>query len=183
MDATTSSAVQDAARASMGAVRPTPAAFSPVRTVAETLSLRVRWAAKRDLMLTALERVAIDAYEQTAHGERINVDPTGALLIPAPWSKHNGGRWGLRRQEREALRALLILEQRKGPERGRAPLFLWDAESRRWFVDLDLYPTVEAARGYLRTLAGLLTWEKVREAHSHVELNRPTGGRRAGGKK
>ena len=179
MDTRTSSAVQDAQRASMGTVRPAPAAYSPTRKVAESLSLRVRWAAKRDLMLTALERLVADAYERTSHGALINTDITGALLIPVPWSKHNAGKWGLRRQESDALRALMVLEQRKGPEKGRAPLILWDAESRRWFVDLDIYPTVEAAREYLRTFSTLLTWEKVREAHAHVEQNKPTGGRRA----
>lgn len=179
MDAMTSSAVQDAQRASMGTVRPTPAAFAPVRAAAETMSLRVRWAAKRDLMLGALERLVVDAYERTSHGALLNMDVTGALLIPAPWSRQNCHRWGLRRGEADALRALLILEQRKGPDKGRAPLILWDEESRRWFLDLDLYPTVETAREYLRVLGGLLTWEKVREAHAHVESHKPTGGRRA----
>ena len=178
MDTRTSSAMQDAQRASMGTVRPAPQPFAPMRQVAETVSLRVRWAAKRDLMLGALERVVADCYERTSHGALVNIDPTGQILIPLPWSKHSSA-WGLRRQEREALRALMVLEQRKGPEKGRAPLILWDAESRRWFVDLDIYPTVEAAREYLRTFSTLLTWEKVREAHAHVEQNKPTGGRRA----
>jgi hypothetical protein len=166
----------------MGTVRPTPAAFTPARRVAETLSLRVRWAAKRDLMLGALERLAVDAYERTSHGSLLNMDVTGALLIPAPWSRQNCHRWGLRRAESDALRALLILEQRKGPDKGRAPLFLWDGESRRWFVDLDLYPTIEAAREYLRAFSHVITWEKVREAAAHVETHKPTGGRRSSSK-
>lgn len=178
MLATTTRAMMAATRATTAAAQTPPTNTTPARPVAaavDALSRRALWAARRDVMLTALERFAAVAYECTSRGDLLNLDAvTGAILIPVPWGRHAGRLWGLRRTEGDALRALLILEQRKG----RAPWLLYSPESRRWYADRDAYPTAEVAREYLRDLARRMTWEHVRDAFAYTEAHTPTGGTR-----
>lgn len=68
-----------------------------------------------------------------------NVDPTtGRILFGLPWAEYSHRQWGLVRSECDLMR--LCVRRFRKLQRG--PFYFHKA-SRRWYVDLALYPTIE----------------------------------------
>lgn len=102
----------------------------------------------------ALLRLADLCYVLDA-GKLVNVDPaTGKLLIPAPWGNHGWQFYGLRYGEGRTLRRILWERQATfKPDRVRPPLYTYDQDTRRWYINLGDYGNFEAAGWYLRRAA------------------------------
>ncbi len=127
-----------------------PAGFAPLRQAAEVLSRATIHRAHAEVINEALMRFTVMAYEQDYSGRWVNIDTTGSLLLPAPWARHGGARWGLRRSESDVLRAVLLAYQSMH-DKGKAPaLYLYLPEERRWFVNLADFQTEPAAMGWAK---------------------------------
>ncbi len=128
-----------------------PCRFAPLRQAAESLSRANIHRAHAEVINEGLMRCCTMLYEDDAAGNPVNVDrATGAVLIPAPWTRHGGGRWGLRRSESDVLRKLLTIYQGQHDRGKGAALFLYDDDSRRWCVNLVDYPNEAAAMQWVR---------------------------------
>lgn len=74
----------------------------------------------------------------------VNVDPaTWRVGINVPWSDVGYAKYSLRRWEGEILRKIMLA---RGNSRRVPPLF--DLGQRRWHINLQNYPTMEAAVAY-----------------------------------
>jgi hypothetical protein len=84
-------------------------------------------------------------YRQNDHGQNLHILPDGQLApgVWAPWTVHAPST--LTRTQRDLLRRWLLL---KADNRLRPP-FVYGDDTRRWYVDLRRYPTVEAALDWL----------------------------------
>ena len=118
--------------------------------------------ARVELANEALARLAQLLYERDTDGAWANIDPyTHRLLIPAPWGRSGYKQWGLRWHEADTLRRVLLRRQR-GWAGGRPLLYLWDEETRCWRLNLDDYPTLDAATFWLkRSGVVLVEWREV----------------------
>lgn len=117
--------------------------------VAQSLSRRGLAAAHAETCNAALQRVVELAYAMDTDARLCNVDTDGRLLVPAPWGKAGYKRWGLRRREADTLRAILMARQT--PQQGRpVPLFVYDTDSRAWYVNMQDYAEREQAWEYVR---------------------------------
>lgn len=68
-----------------------------------------------------------------------NVDPsTGRILFGLPWAEFSHRAWGLVRSECDLMR--LCVRRLRKLERGP---FYFDKATRRWYVDLVRYPTIQ----------------------------------------
>ena len=88
-------------------------------------------------------------------GKLVNIDPaTGKLLIPAPMGNHGWQFFGLRYREGRTLRRILWDRQTDfKPGKVRPPLFTYDQDTRRWYLNLGDYGSLDAAIWYLRRAA------------------------------
>jgi hypothetical protein len=102
----------------------------------------------------ALLRLAELCYERDA-GKLVNIDPaTGKIRIPAPMGDHGWQSYGLRYREGRTLRAILWARQTDfRPGRVRPPLFTYDPDTRRWYLNSGDYGSLDAAIWYLRRAA------------------------------
>jgi len=108
-------------------------------------------AAKVELCNEALNRLVELIYRADDDGVLANVDViTYRLLIPAPWGKSGYKQWGLRETEAEALNRVLRGRQTGYQKGQRPPLFVYDAESRTWHVNLPDYPNMKSASFWLK---------------------------------
>jgi len=97
------------------------------------------------LMNEALQACVRLLYEKDDDGWPSNVDAvTARILVAVPWGKAGHRRWGLRRGEAEALRAILFARQAQGNG-----LFLYDRSRRSWYLNVADYPTLRLAGGYV----------------------------------
>lgn len=93
----------------------------------------------------ALEAFVHFCYVDNVAGTLVNVMAHGAIPrgVWTPWG--SSGKSGLTRAQRDAARAwLLWLDAHK-----RRPLFWYMSEERRWYIDLQLYPTLDEALAWL----------------------------------
>lgn len=172
-----------AARASQVATSGTPQRYTKALQLAESVSKRLAWLARRDVLLTVMQRLAQDAYELTPGGQWLNLAPDGRLNVPAPWSKHNHGRWRMRKQDAELLRLLMVGAQ-NAHAKGQAPVpwIYFAPERARWFVNLGDYPTMAHALAYVdRHLAAVWSWETLVSASEALQRRSPVGRKRVRG--
>jgi hypothetical protein len=119
--------------------------FAPLRAVTQSLSRRGLAAAKVEIFNTALSAAVDLCLETDADGRLANVDHiSGCVIVPLPWGEAGYKMWGLRVTECRQLR--LIMRQRA--ERDHPPLFVYDADARRWVWSRSFGRTTAAA--YLR---------------------------------
>jgi hypothetical protein len=78
--------------------------------------------------------------------------------------------WGLRAWEAETLRAILRARQAAFKPGQRPPLFTYDEGARSWHVNVQDYPTAEAANYWLRGSAiTLAEWRQYGERYRDTE--------------
>lgn len=147
---------------------------------AEDLSLAGKLAAQLALANEAIFKLTQLIYQADTDGSFANVDPaTGAILIPTPWGRVGHKHYRLRRTEAELCRMILLgrqrtLEAMKAADRAKYPQLYYYAEDwRKWFANLDAYPTYQQAQNWLQL--GPLTLQEWRLATDKVSQKR--GGR------
>ena len=129
-----------------------PSRHTPLRQAAQRLSNRNRAAAKAELLNTALQRLTALCYDMDA---RENLPPrawnvdgrTGRILVGVPMGSAGRAMYGLRRIERDVLRAILVAHDVPS---GDPPLYQYDAAERAWYLNIYDYRDVEAAREWLK---------------------------------
>lgn len=107
-----------------------PERHTALRSVAQRLTRRGIAGAKVELINTALLAFTEAIFDADLDGVYCNLDQDGRLLIPSPWGRAGGRLWGLRNTEQRAFSWLM--RQRSDAES--APLFVFDAEYRQWFL-------------------------------------------------
>lgn len=131
---------------------------------AERLTMAGILAARVEIANEMLSRFAQTLYERDTDGEWANVDVrTYRILLPMPWGKKGYKRWGgLRWHEADILRRILLTRQRSETKPKRPHLFVYDEDCNCWLLDMDGYPTFDAARFWLKHSAvGLEEWRTV----------------------
>jgi hypothetical protein len=121
-----------------------PERHTALRRVAQKLSRQGAMGAKAELAnaaLLAFVEVLFDVDEDQVYA---NIDVDGRILLPAPWGRNGAAVWGLRRTEQRALSWLL----RRRSATTDAPLFVYDAETKNWYVGIGYGR--RAALAYLR---------------------------------
>lgn len=119
-----------------------------VRDAAASLSLANVAAARVELAAEALHAATRLLYERDARGRFVNQDIGGLIVVPVPWSRGGAPKWGLTRVESDILRRLLAAYEanyRSGKRLLAPPLFVYDADARRWVVNVGDYTDEEAA--------------------------------------
>jgi hypothetical protein len=141
-----------------------PARHSTLRHAAESLSLRNVDQAAVELMLEALNRLTLLAYEVGDDGERCNVDLRGGgrLLVPCPWGRGGHKRWGLTVSEANIMRALMLARQKKGKA---APLFAYDGMRKCWYLNIYDFESYDLAIAYLTKYP--IAIQEYRQARDH----------------
>ena len=120
-----------------------PQRHTALRTAAEKLSRHNTDQAICELFGEALMRLVDLCYEEDAGGY-CNIDSvTNRILIPLPWGRNGHSQWGIRMQESNILRRILVTRQRQ------PGLFLYDKARRCWRVNLYDFSTRDLAMGYL----------------------------------
>jgi hypothetical protein len=77
-----------------------------------------------------------------------NVDEeSGRILLPMPCGSRGRYQWGLRRTEADVLRLILFAYMNNKQS---APLYVYDAVSRGWYINLFDYPTLKRAHHWVQ---------------------------------
>lgn len=120
-----------------------------IAEAAKGLSLAGSAQVRCELVNESLCKLTTVLYEQDGDGTLANVEVvTERILIPVPWGSSGWKLWGLRYWEARTLAKILrvrVENRRKLPV-----LFDYSAESRNWYINVDTYPTVDAALVYLQ---------------------------------
>ena len=120
-----------------------PARHTTLRKAAESLSLRNIDQAVIELFMEALSRLVDLCFEEDSGGF-CNIDSvTNRILIPLPWGRNGHSAWGIRPQEANILRKILVARQCQ------PGLFLYDTSRRCWTINLYDYSSREVAMRYL----------------------------------
>jgi hypothetical protein len=140
-----------------------PARHTAISRAAESLSRRNADAAIIELMMEAVQRLTLLAYERDADGY-CNIDGvTGKLLIPAPWGRAGHKRWGITPSESVVLREMMQCRQAQRDDRPPG-LWLYDRARRCWRLNLfDFDALADGQRYWVRWP---LTVGEYREARS-----------------
>ena len=129
-------------------------------------------AASAELCNAALQRLAELCFARELDGGMPNMSGAGRIEIPAPMGSAGYAYFGLRRLEQEVLRLCLVARM----DRDIPPaLFIYDQDSRRWFVALAHYPTLTAAIDHLGTWA--IGAREYRRWHDRYKAERPPAAR------
>ena len=129
-----------------GTLDTTPALHTPLRIVAEALTRRKLAGARADMLNEALQQFTTVLYDQDASGQLCNADEgTGQILLPVPWGRAGHRKWGLRYTESVVLRRILMVHQGVHERSQRPALFLYDADTRTWSINLTDFATVGTA--------------------------------------
>jgi hypothetical protein len=118
--------------------------YTPLRTMAQSLSKRGVAAAKCELINAALLAFVEVLFDADPDGVTPNLDPDGRLLIPAPWGRAGGRLFALRNTEQRALNHTMRLRSEQS-----AALFVYDVSARTWLVGRG-YTGRRPALAYLR---------------------------------
>lgn len=148
----------DATAAVRLAENPSKAIKQRLAKQAEELNLAGRLAARLSVANEGLFKLTQLVYAADTDGGFANADPaTGAILIPLPWGRVGHIHYRLRRAEADICRLILLERQRatekmKAADRAkfRPQLFYYAPDWRRWFANLDAYPTFEQAQQWLQ---------------------------------
>ena len=132
-------------------IRAAPSRHTPLRQATQRLSKRNIASAKAEVLNTALQRLTTLCYEleqstrEDAPPLAWNVDGRdGRILIGVPMGGRAYRQYGLRRQERDVLRAILVdVKASKG-----APLYIYD--TGKWYLNVYDYRTIQSAQGWLK---------------------------------
>jgi hypothetical protein len=117
-------------------------AHTPLRRPAEDASLYTLWATRAELSMQAIASACITLAETDENGSLINVDgSTGRILIPLPWGRNGGAKWGLRSSEQKTLTRILRT-------RAILPEALFDFDRQQWYLTPGF--SLPAARAYLQ---------------------------------
>ena len=141
---------EDALQRSHTALAVQPGRHTALRfaDVAQSLSRAGVALAHAETCNAALQRVIELAYQTDTDARHCNMDRDGRLLFALPFGKSGYKRWGLRRREADALRAILMARQTL--QQGRPlPLFTYDHISRSWYVNVMDYPSRSEAQAYI----------------------------------
>ena len=104
-------------------------------------------AAAAELCNAALQRLTELCFERDYDGSTPNISHTGRIEIPVPMAKLGHQYFGLRRNEQAVLRGVLVAREGRQDV---APVFLYNPDDRRWYVNLSAYPVEQAAQAALR---------------------------------
>lgn len=135
---------------------------------AQSMSRRGAMAAAAELCNTAMFRLIELSYEQDEIGF-CNIDEDGRLLLPVPWGRHYQ-RYGLRATE-SAVLALHVKGLGQSPKY--APLWLYDAPMRSWFLNRWDYGDTGAAFSYWKKCG--LSAKTYRSLVLHLQNQRGNG--------
>jgi hypothetical protein len=106
-------------------------------------------AASAELLNEALCKFIDLVYTEDADGSGYaNIDLyTYRILIPVPWSRLDYISYGLRRTEQNVLRLLML-----STEKAQAEKCLFRFENRRWYLNVENYPTMASALTWIDRL-------------------------------
>jgi hypothetical protein len=114
-----------------------------LQSVARGISRRSLYEGVAGICNAALASAVAVCFERLS-GQLVNVDRrTWRVLVPVPWGKIGYQRYGLRSTEGAVLRAIMVARADTGPP------FLYDADARRWLINLADYRTAGMAEAYL----------------------------------
>jgi hypothetical protein len=118
--------------------------YGHARTKPERIDAVTRAALVVEHVHQELTTFASFVYQRSQNGRLLHVLPDGQLArgVHTPW---RGVSSTLTRSQQDRLRRWLAT---KAETRLRPP-FVWSDSTRRWYVDLHRYPTVEAAIDWL----------------------------------
>lgn len=116
-----------------------------LRSVAQSLNRRGVAAAKLELVNSAMLAFVEVLFDTDPDGVHANLDPDGLVLIPAPFGRAGGTKWGLRNTEQRTFAHVM----RKRSIEENAPLFVYLEDARRWYVGTGY--TKNTALAYMRT--------------------------------
>ena len=113
---------------------------------ADELTRGAYYRTSADLLTQALH-VAIDACYEAVDGVVVGCEPSGRVNATLPWSTRSHALYALRRSQADLLRAIVTGWQHEhaAGRYNRAPVFVFDGA--KWYVNLDAYPTAQAAHG------------------------------------
>jgi hypothetical protein len=97
-------------------------------------------AARVELVNEALMKFVAILYENEGD-DYPNIDIDGAIRVPVPWGSNGWKAWGLRYHEGRTLNNIL----RAITDEKRPRLFVYNEDTRRWFVNLSDYSALPAA--------------------------------------
>ena len=128
---------------------PTTTVRQRMAEAAQGLSLAGAMRAHLDVTTEAMAALCAVLYATDADGQPANYDRrTGRILIPTPWGSGGWRRWGLRKWEAAVLRGVLM--ERIKVRRRLAPLFDYNEDNSRWYLNTSDYPSAEAALQWLK---------------------------------
>lgn len=115
---------------------------TPLRPVAVAWSRKPIMRAHATNMRSIIDKAISSFYEEDAAGRLWNVSD-GGKVEPVPWGRNGYKRWQVKRIYAEAIKSELMRTQSD------RSLFIWDRPSMSWYLNLDYYPTIEAAQEWL----------------------------------
>lgn len=118
--------------------------------VSASLTRRGAAQAQADLLNEAVNKLIGYLYERDTDNYPCNIDRSGKILIALPWGSVGRPMYGLRRTQGDTLRRYV---QHLAGLRRPVPLFRYDDESTRWFLNWEDYPTAAAALAYWDVVA------------------------------
>lgn len=128
---------------------PTTAVKARMAQAAEALSQAGAMQAHLDVCTEAMAALIAVLYTTDSDGQPANYDrATGRILLKTPWGSGGWKAWGLRRWEATVLRGILL--ERTQAKRRLAPLFDYNFDNSRWYLNTSDFPSTEAALGWLR---------------------------------
>jgi len=128
-----------------------------IAQAAEQLSRAGDTAMHVEIANEALCRFTAMLYQRDSDGVFANVDArTGRLIVTAPWTSSGWKDWGLRHWEAVVLRSILMA---RVADRKRPALFDYNADIKKWFLNVGDYGVIESATHYLgRAAINLAEW-------------------------
>ena len=130
---------------------PTPTATVRQRMAeaAQSLSMAGAMSAHLGVCVEAMAALINTLYILDSDGIPANYDKaTGRILIPTPWGSGGWKAWGLRKWEAHVLRGVLM--ERAQTKRRLAPLFDYNEDNSRWYINTSDYPTADTALSWLK---------------------------------
>jgi hypothetical protein len=100
-----------------------------------------------ELANEAVCKFALMLYARDSDGVPANIEPrSGRIYVAAPWGNAGWRKWGLRYWEAVTLRGVLMARLSKPRH---VPLFDYSPAVRRWYLNVNNYPSLDKAQAYL----------------------------------
>lgn len=119
---------------------------SKLAEVAQAQSRRVLAEARAELSQRAMRRFLALVYDGAPH-VWYNVNPTGRIVVPAPWSRRHYAAYGLTDPASRVLRVHVVDVVASLP--GRRALFWYDDAAGFWHLNRGGFPELTHALGWL----------------------------------